>query len=126
VLRSTRVMSLVATAVAIAALVVVSGALAAKPTRYAGQLWATPNVLHAGEKFTVSGCGYDPDSAVIVGFTGGSWGATPDPVNGCFSVPDIPALSGDTLPPGDYPVSAYQLVRNRWKEVGETTVTVIP
>jgi hypothetical protein len=129
VLRSTRLASLVATAVAIAALIGVSAAFASKPasnpSRYSTTLRATPNELHAGETFTVSGCGYDPAGGVIIGFTGGAWGATPDPDDGCFSIPDIPALSGDTLPPGVYPVSAYQLVRNRWKEVGETTVTVV-
>jgi hypothetical protein len=35
-------------------------------------------------------------------------------------------LSGDTLPPGTYEVSAYQRVRKRWVETGETTVTVVP
>lgn len=93
--------------------------------RYAGTLTATPNVLHAGDFFTVSGCGYDTSLGnVIVGFTGGSWGSPLDE-NGCFTIPDIPALSGDTLPPGTYGVGAYQYVRDRLTETGETTVTVI-
>jgi hypothetical protein len=104
VLRSTRIASLVAAAVAIAALVVVSAAFAAKPaakpSRYSTTLTATPNVLHAGDYFDVSGCGYDTDMGnVIIGFTGGGWGSPLDE-NGCFTIPDIPALSGDTLAPG--------------------------
>ena len=72
---------------------------------YTGTLTATPNVLHAGERFDVSGCGYDTSLGnVIVGFTGGSWGSALDG-NGCFTIPDIPALSGDTLPAGTYEVS---------------------
>ena len=31
----------------------------AKGSRYQGTLSATPNVLHAGDSFTVTGCGYD-------------------------------------------------------------------
>jgi hypothetical protein len=93
--------------------------------RYQGTLTASPNVLHAGDYFTVSGCGYDPSLGnVIVGFTGGSWGSPLDS-NGCFTVGPIAALSGDTLPPGTYPVVAYQYVHNKWTETGETTVTVV-
>ncbi len=45
-------------------------------SRYSGTLTATPNVLHAGDSFDVSGCGYDTSLGnVIVGFTGGSWGS---------------------------------------------------
>jgi len=92
---------------------------------YSGTLTATPNVLHAGDYFDVSGCGYDTSLGnVIVGFTGGSWGSPLD-ANGCFTIPGIPALSGDTLPPGTYEVTAYQYVHNKWTETGDTTVTVV-
>jgi len=58
---------------------------------------ASPNVVHAGDYFTVSGCGYDTSLGnVIVGFTGGSWGLPLDS-NGCFTVGPIAALSGDTV-----------------------------
>jgi len=111
--------------IAVAALFVTSVALGGKP-RYSGTLWATPDNMHAGDHFTVSGCGYDTKLGnVIIGFTGGSWGSALD-TNGCFSVPDIPALSGDTLRAGTYEVSAYQFVRNKWTETGETTITVVP
>ncbi len=105
----------------------VGGAVAQAGQRtYKGTLTATPNVLHAGDHFTVSGCGYSSTYGnVIVGFTGGSWGSSLD-ANGCFSIADIPALSGDTLPPGTYEVEAYQYVHKRWTETGDTTVTVIP
>ncbi len=92
---------------------------------YTGTLTATPSVLHAGDYFTVSGCGYDTSLGnVIVGFTGGSWGSPLDG-SGCFTITGIPALSGDTLPPGTYPVTAYQYVHNKWTETGDTTVTVV-
>ena len=92
---------------------------------YTGTLTATPNVLHAGESFTVTGCGYDTSLGnVVVGFTGGSWGSPLDG-NGCFTIPDIPALSGDTLPAGTYEVAAYQYVHGKWTETGDTTVTVV-
>jgi len=94
-------------------------------SRYPGTLTATPNVLQAGDYFTVSGCGYDTSLGnVIVGFTGGSWGSALD-ANGCFTISGIPALSGDTLPAGTYDVTASQYVRNKWTETGETTVTVV-
>ena len=120
--------------VVLTTLVVVSLAVAVAPAfagkagnggRYKGSLTASPNVLHAGDSFTVSGCGYDTALGnVIVGFTGGSWGSPLD-ANGCFRISGIPALSGDTLPPGTYPVSAYQYVHGKWTETGETTVTVV-
>jgi len=92
---------------------------------YPGTLTATPNVLHAGDYFTVSGCGYDTSLGnVIVDFTGGSWGSPLD-AKGCFTISGIPALSGDTLPAGTYAVTASQYVRNKWTETGETTVTVV-
>lgn len=92
---------------------------------YTGTLTATPDVLHAGDHFDVSGCGYDTSLGnVIVGFTGGSWGSPLDS-NGCFTITGIPALSGDTLSPGTYEVAAYQFVHNRWTETGDTTVTVV-
>jgi hypothetical protein len=103
-----------------------SGAVAAGRTKYQGTLAATPNVLQAGDRFDVSGCGYDTAAGnVIVGFTGGSWGSSLD-ANGCFTIAGIPALSGDTLPAGTYEVGAYQYIHNKWTETGETTVTVIP
>ncbi len=92
---------------------------------YTGTLTATPNVLQAGDTFTVSGCGYDTSLGnVVVGFTGGGWGSPLDS-SGCFTVTGIPALSGDTLAPGTYPVTAYQYVHNKWTETGGTTVTVV-
>lgn len=91
---------------------------------YTGSLTATPNTLHAGDTFTVSGCGYDDEYGnVVVGFTGGSWGSSLS--GGCFSVAGIPALSGDTLPAGTYPVTAYQYVHGKWTATGSTTVTVV-
>ena len=101
-------------------------------TKYEGTLTAAPNALHAGDYFTVSGCGYELEYGnVLIGFTGGGWGSplTPDPANpgtGCFSIPDIPALSGDTLPAGTYPVTAYQYIRGKLTKTGATTVTVLP
>jgi hypothetical protein len=92
---------------------------------YPGNLTATPNVLKAGDTFTVSGCGYDTSLGnVVVGFTGGSWGSALD-ANGCFTISGIPALSGDTLPAGTYEVTASQYVHNKWTETGDTTVTVV-
>jgi hypothetical protein len=96
-----------------------------KHSKYSGTLTATPNVLHAGDYFTVSGCGYDTSLGnVIVDFTGGSWGSPLD-AKGCFTISGIPALSGDTLPAGTYAVTASQYVKGRWTETGETTVTVV-
>jgi len=110
----------------LAALFATSTAIAAKPAKYSGSLSATPNTLHAGDTFTVSGCGYDTSLGnVIVSFTGGAWGSPLD-ANGCFSIAGIPALSGDTLAPGTYEVAAWQYVRNKWTETGETSVTVVP
>jgi hypothetical protein len=95
------------------------------PAWYTGTLTATPNVLHAGDYFDVSGCGYNTEYGnVIVGFTGGGWGSPLDS-NGCFTITDIPALSGDTLPPGTYDVTAYQYVHGKLTETGDTTVTVV-
>ncbi len=91
---------------------------------YTGTLTANPDVLHAGDYFTVSGCGYDDEYGnVVVGFTGGSWGSAL--TAGCFSIAGIPALSGDTLPAGTYPVTAYQYVNGKWTATGSTTVTVV-
>lgn len=113
------------TAVIALALVAAPSALAKKRNAYTGSLTATPNVLHAGDYFDVHGCGYDTAMGnVIIGFTGGSWGSPLDE-NGCFTIPHIPALSGDTLPAGTYEVSAYQYNGRRWVETGETTVTVV-
>lgn len=103
----------------------IAGGGSGKNSRYTGVLYATPNVLHAGDSFDVSGCRYNTEYGnVVIGFTGGGWGSPLD-ANGCFTIPGIPALSGDTLPPGTYEVSAYQLVRGRWRETGETYVTVV-
>jgi hypothetical protein len=94
--------------------------------RYPGSLTATPNTLHAGDTFTVTGCGYDVSLGnVIVGFTGGSWGSALDS-KGCFSIAGIPALSGDTLAAGTYDVSAYQYIHRKLTETGDTSVTVVP
>jgi hypothetical protein len=91
---------------------------------YSGSLTASPSTLHAGDSFTVSGCGYDEEYGnVLIGFTGGSWGSSLS--GGCFSIAGIPALSGDTLPPGTYAVTAYQNIHGRWTETGQTTVTVV-
>ena len=120
------IVSLALLACLVVAAVAAVPALAGKGSQYPGTLAATPDVLQAGDYFTVTGCGYDRDLCnVIIGFTGGSWGSPLDD-EGCFTIPDIPALSGDTLPPGTYEVSAYQRVRKRWVETGETTVTVVP
>lgn len=103
----------------------VSGGGSGGGGNYSGTLTATPNVLQSGDYFDVSGCGYDTSLGnVIIGFTGGSWGSPLDG-NGCFTITSIPALSGDTLPAGTYPVTAYQYVHNKWTETGETTVTVV-
>jgi heme A synthase len=94
--------------------------------RYGGTLVATPNVVQAGDSFAVYGSGYNTDYGnVVVGFTGGAWGSPLD-ANGNFSIADIPALSGDTLPPGTYEVTASQMVHSRWRVAGETYVTVVP
>ena len=94
---------------------------------YSPSLVATPDHLQAGDTFDVTGCGYDTEYGnVVVGFTGGSWGSPLDS-NGCFAIPSIPALSGDTLPPGTYAVTAYQYVHNgQLRATGQTTVTVEP
>jgi hypothetical protein len=94
--------------------------------RYTGTLTATPDRLRAGDTFTVNGYGYDTSLGnVIVSFTGGSWGSPLD-AEGNFTIADIPALSGDTLPAGTYEVRAFQKVGKRWVETGDTTVTVLP
>lgn len=93
--------------------------------RASGTLSANPSTLQSGDYFDVNGCGFDTALGnVIVGFTGGSWGSPLDS-SGCFTIPDIPALSGDTLPPGTYAVTASQYVNNKWTETAQTTVTVV-
>lgn len=90
---------------------------------YAPTLAANPGTVRAGDSFDVSGCGYNADlGGVIVGFTGGSWGQVPN--GGCIDIQGIPALSGDTLPAGTYPVRAYQYVNGDLTQVAETTVSV--
>jgi hypothetical protein len=80
--------------------------------RYSGYVWANPDTVRAGDRFDVYGCDYDTKLGnVIIGFTGGSWGSPLDS-RGCFEIPDIPALSGDTL-------------AGRWRVTGRTTVTVV-
>ena len=107
------------------ALLAAPSALAGKRNAYTGSLTATPDVLHAGDEFDVHGCGYDTAKGnVVVHFTGGSWGSPLDE-NGCFTIPHIPALSGDTLPAGTYEVSAHQFNGKRWVETGDTAVTVV-
>jgi hypothetical protein len=112
------------------AAVLATSALAGKPSgprgsSYTGTLTATPNTLHAGDSFDVHGSGYNTALGnVVVGFTGGSWG-TPLNADGSFDIRDIPALSGDTLPDGTYEVTAYQYVRGKLTEQGETTSTVV-
>jgi hypothetical protein len=92
---------------------------------YPGTLVANPDVVHSGDYFDVTGCGYETALGnVMISFTGGSWGSPLD-ANGCFTITGIPALSGDWLPADVYQVSAYQLVRKRWVETGETTLTVV-
>jgi hypothetical protein len=92
---------------------------------YTGWLEANPSTVQAGDYFDVHGCGYDTALGfVIVSFTGGSWPSTLDG-DGCFTVTDIPALSGDTLAPGVYLVRALQYVHNNWTETGETSFTVV-
>ena len=113
--------------VAVLAIAVATGAVFAAPkARYGSTLTATPSTLHAGDYFDVTGCGYDTSFGnVILGFTGGSWGSPLDS-SGCFTITDIPALSGDTLPAGTYEVTAFQQVRGKWRETGATYVTVVP
>ena len=108
------------------ALVAAPSALAGKRNSYTGTLTATPNVLHAGDYFDLHGCGYDTAMGnVIIGFTGGGWGSPLDE-NGCFTITDIPALAGDSLPAGTYEVTARQYDGRRWVETGDTYVTVVP
>jgi hypothetical protein len=96
-----------------------------KPQSYSSTLSATPNLLQAGDYFTVDGCNYDTTLGnVMIGFAGGSWGSPLD-ANGCFTIAGIPALSGDTLPAGTYKVTAYQYNGKKWTETGATTVTVV-
>ena len=112
-------------AVVAVALLAAPAALAGQPHGYTGYLAATPYVLHAGDEFTVTGCGYDTSKGnVIVSFAGGSWGSALD-AKGCFTIQHVPALSGDTLPDGTYEVSASQFDGKRWTESGDTFVTVV-
>jgi hypothetical protein len=94
-------------------------------SRYTGSLRADPDTVQAGDHFDVVGCNYDTDLGnVIVSFTGGSWGSELDS-DGCFRIEHIPALSGDTLAPGTYEISARQKVGKRWRETGETYIKVV-
>jgi hypothetical protein len=117
--------ALLTAGVAVALIAIPTAASAAKAPRYSGTLTATPNVLHAGDFFDVTGCGYDTALGnVKISFTGGGWGSPLDS-NGCFTITGIPALSGDTLPAGTYEVRATQYVHNKWTETGDTAVTVV-
>ena len=114
------------------ALIAAVGAVLALSTtasagKYAPTLALSPSTIQAGDYFTVSGSGFNPDYGnVIVNFTGGSWGSAVAS-DGTFSIADIPALSGDTLPPGQYPVTASQQVHgSRFSKVAEATLTVVP
>lgn len=119
-----RVLLLVA---AVAALFV----LPASAARFSGSVTLSPSTVQAGGHFGVSGCGFGPygDTEfgnVVVGFAAGSWGSPLD-AEGCFTIGDIPALSGDSLPAGDYEVSVYQRIHpNRLTKVATATLTVVP
>jgi len=90
---------------------------------YAPTLSASPNPVASGDDITVSGCGYDSSyGGVVIGFTGGAWGQLP--VDGCISLAGIPTVSGVPLPPGTYPVTAYQYIDGKQTKVAEATVTV--
>lgn len=102
-----------------------TSAVDAGGSRYGASLQADPSTVRAGDSFGVSGCGYDRDDGnVIVSFAGGSWGSALDG-DGCFSIAGIPALSGDTLAAGTYEIRALQKVGKRWRETGDTTITVV-
>lgn len=124
--RTANWLATIAMLIGLALLTAPLGMLASAHRQYPGTLTATPSTLHAGDVFTVSGCGYDTSLGnVIVSFTGGGWGSPLD-ADGCFSIPGIPALSGDTLPAGEYDVYVRQYVHKKWTVTGETTVTVVP
>ena len=90
---------------------------------YTPTVTANPSVVHAGDYFTVSGCGFNSNhGGVVIGFTGGSWGQVPS--GGCINIAGIPALSGDTLPAGTYPVRAFQYIAGDLTQVAETILTV--
>ena len=102
-----------------------TSAVDAGGSRYGATLRAEPSTVQAGDHFTVSGCGYDRAYGnVIVSFAGGSWGSALDGA-GCFSIAGIPALSGDTLAPGQYEIEASQKVGKRWRGTGDTVLTVV-
>ena len=94
-------------------------------SRYTATLRADPSTVQAGDSFTVAGCGYDRDAGnVVVSFAGGSWGSALDS-DGCFSIAGIPALSGDSLAAGRYEIRALQKIGKRWRETGDTVLTVV-
>ena len=93
------------------------------PKSSSATLTVSPSSLKAGESFTVSGYGFSAGN-VIVSFVGGGWGS-PIAEDGTFTIPGIPALSGDTLPAGEYAVTASQETRhNRWTVQAKATLTV--
>jgi len=93
-------------------------------SKYSPTITVSANPVHAGDYFDVTGCGYNPAYGnAIIGFTGGGWGGVLDS-NNCFKVTQIPALSGDTLPAGTYPVTASQYIKGKLTKVAQTTITV--
>lgn len=111
--------------------VFVIAALPAAGGKYAPSLSLSPDTVQAGDYFDVSGCGYAPhgDSEfgnVIIGFIGAA-GGSPLDADGCFSNVTLPAMNGDSLAPGEYPVRAYQQIHpNKLTKVAEATLTVVP
>lgn len=95
--------------------------------KYSPSLTLSPDAVPMGDYFEVSGSGFNPIYGnVIIGFTGGSWGG-PVEADGTFSIGPIAARSGDSLPAGDYPVTAYQVLNThsgKFVEVAEATLTV--
>jgi hypothetical protein len=90
----------------------------------AATIVVSKNPVKAGDMFDVSGCGYNPAYGnVIIGFTGGSWGGVLNASN-CFVVAQIPALSGDTLPAGNYPVTGSQYIKGKLTKVSQTYIQV--
>ena len=93
--------------------------------KLSGALTLSPSTVAAGDMFDVRGTGFDTAYGnVIVGFTGGGWGS-PLSADGSFTIAGIPALSGDSLPAGVYPVTGSQKIRKRWVQAATASLTVI-